>query len=98
MNEKMEAVKSGIKVSEGSTLLTGEAIPAYGLMVLIQAYAREINFGIQTSRIPLSRVAQQYGVTARSKKKALRELLKVWETNYGHEFEQTESIKRALVK
>lgn len=99
MNEKMEAVKAGVRpVGEGGLSITGEAVPAYALMLLIQSYAREITFGMQVTRVPLSRVAQQYGVTARSKKKALRELLMIWETTYGQPFEMSHNIERALAK
>jgi len=98
MNEQMEAVKAGLKPAGGGVVITGEAIPAYGLMVLIQAYALEINTGMKSSRGSLSWVAQGYGVTARSKKKALRELLAVWENTYGEPMELTHNITRALAK
>lgn len=97
MNEQMEAVKAGLEPVEGAVVITGEAIPAYGLMVLIQAYALEINTGMKSSHGSLSWVAQRYGVTARSKKKALRELLAVWENTYGEPM-LTHSITKALAK
>ena len=99
MNQKMQEVKAGIQpVGEGGMSITGEAIDAYRLMTLIQAYALEINTGMKAVRGSLSWVAQGYGVTARSKKKALRELLAVWENTYGEPFSITSNIQRALAK
>ena len=98
MNEQMEAVKAGIEVNpSGGMAITGDAIGAYRLMALIQAYALEINTGMKAMRNPLSWVAQGYGVTARSKKKALRELLVVWENTYGEPLEIA-SVVKALAK
>ena len=99
MNEQMEAVKAGIQVNpSGGMVITGDAIGAYRLTALIQAYALEINTGMKASRGSLSWVAQGYGVTARSKKKALRELLVVWENTYGEPFSITSNFQRALAK
>jgi hypothetical protein len=53
---------------------------------------------MKSSRGSLSWVAQRYGVTARSKKKALRELLAVWENTYGEPMELTHNITKALAK
>ena len=98
MNEQMEAVKAGVQVNpNGNMLITGDAIGAYRLMALIQAYALEINTGMKASRGSLSWVAQGYGVMARSKKKALRELLAVWQNTYGEPLEIA-SVAKALAK
>ena len=98
MNEQMEAVKAGLQVNpSGGMVITGDAIGAYRLTALIQAYALEINTGMKASRGSLSWVAQGYGVTARSKKKALRELLVVWENTYGEPLEIA-SVAKALAK
>jgi hypothetical protein len=53
---------------------------------------------MKATRIPLSRVALQYGVTARSKKKALAELMKVYQEIYGETLELGNSLVRALAK
>jgi hypothetical protein len=99
MNQKMQEVKEGTEVHEsGMVSLTGEAIDRYRLVTLISSYALEINTGMKATRIPLSRVAVQYGVTARSKKKALAELMKVYEEIYGETLELGNSLVRALAK
>jgi hypothetical protein len=99
MNEKMQAVREGTEVTEtGMVCLEGEAISRYRLVTLISSYALEINTGMKATRIPLSRVAEQYGVTARNKKKALTELLKIYEGTYGEPLELGNSLVRALAK
>jgi hypothetical protein len=95
----MQEVREGTEVTEtGMVCLTGEAIDRYRLVTLISSYALEINTGMKATRIPLSRVAVQYGVTARSKKKALVELMKVYEATYGETLELGHSLVRALAK
>ena len=86
MNEKLEAVIEGTQVDEAGTLLTGEAVPHAGFITLLHAYIFEINTGMKTCQVPLSYVAHQYGVTARNKKTALRQLVKIYEETYGVEF------------
>jgi len=99
MNSKMQEVREGTEVTEtGMVCLTGEAIDRYRLVTLISSYALEINTGMRATRIPLSRVAVQYGVTARNKKKALVELMKVYEEIYGEPLELGHSLERALAK
>ena len=95
----MQEVREGTEVTQtGMVCLTGEAIDRYRLVTLISSYALEINTGMRATRIPLSRVAVQYGVTARSKKKALVELMKVYEATYGEPLELGHSLVRALTK
>jgi hypothetical protein len=99
MNTKMQEVREGTEVhSTGTISLTGEAIDCFRLVTLISSYAMEINTGMRATRIPLSRVAEGYGVTARNKKKALAELLKVYEATYGEPLELTSAMVRALAK
>lgn len=88
MNEKAKAVAEGTEITEnGTAILTGEAIEHYRFSALITAYIAEIRTGMKVSRIPLSRVAEQYGVTARNKKTALRALLALYAETYGREFQ-----------
>jgi hypothetical protein len=95
----MQEVREGTEVhSTGTISLTGEAIDCFRLATLISSYALEINTGMRATRIPLSRVAEGYGVTARNKKKALAELLKVYEATYGEPLELGDSLVRALAK
>ena len=95
----MQEVREGTEIHEtGTVSLTGEAIDCFRLVTLISSYALEINTGMRATRIPLSRVAEGYGVTARNKKKALAELLKVYEATYGEPLELGHSLVRALAK
>lgn len=88
MNEKARAVAEGTEVSEhGSVMLTGEAIEHYRFALLISSYILEIKTGMRATRIPLSRVAAQYGVTARNKKTALRQLIAIYEETYGRKYD-----------
>jgi len=99
MNQKMQEVSEGTEVYEsGMVSLTGEAIDCFRLFTLITSYALEINTGMKATRIPLSRVAEGYGVSVRNKKKAMAELLKVYEATYGEPLELTHSMVRALAK
>lgn len=62
---------------------TPEGIAAYRLACLIRALRLEIKTGMKMTRFPLLRVAQQYGVTARTKAKALAALEALYEETYG---------------
>lgn len=62
---------------------TPEGIAHYRLAALISALRVEINTGLKVSRFPLLRVAQQHGVTARTKKAALKALEALYEETYG---------------
>lgn len=87
VNDKARAVAEGTEITEsGVAVLTGEAIDHYRFSALILAYVTEIRTGMKVSRIPLSRVAESYGVTARNKKTALRALLALYAETYGREF------------
>lgn len=68
-------------------LTTKYQIDGFRFSLLIQSYVTEIATGLKTSRIPLSRVAAEYGVTTRNKKKALAELLEIYEATYGKSYE-----------
>jgi len=99
MNEKMKAVCEGTEVLEtGSVCLTGEAISAYRLRLLISSYAMEIAYGMRTVRYPLSRVAAQYGVTVRSKKAAIKQLMAIYEETYGEPMDHSPAMEKALAK
>jgi hypothetical protein len=99
MNTKMQEVIEGTEVTEtGMVCLTGEAIEAYRLRLLISSYAMEIAHGIRTVRYPLSRVAAQYGVTVRSKKGAMKQLMAIYEETYGEPMEMSPAMEKALAK
>jgi len=68
-------------------LTTRYQIDGFRFSLLLQSYVTEIATGLKTSRIPLSRVAAEYGVTTRNKKKALAELLEIYEATYGKSYE-----------
>lgn len=68
-------------------LTTKYQIDGFRFSLLIQSYVTEIATGLKTSRIPLSRVAAEYGVTTRNKKKALAELLEIYKATYGKSYE-----------
>lgn len=88
MNDKARAVAEGTEVTEtGMVCLKGEAIEHYRFAVLISSYILEIKTGMRATRFPLSRVAAQYGVTARNKKTALRQLVALYEETYGRKFD-----------
>ena len=96
VNPNLQAVIDGTEATEtGGTLLTGEAISHMRVVSLLTGLAFEINSGMKMTRFPLTRVAEDYGVFARTKKKCLREMLKWYEDFYGVAF-QTESVTRAL--
>ena len=86
MNEKMEQVINGTQNDEFGTTLTGDAIDHLRFTTLLSSYIFEIKTGMKTCQVPLSYVASSYGVTARNKKTALRELLKIYEATYGVKF------------
>lgn len=62
---------------------TPEGIAAFRLACLIRALDTEIRTGLKVSRFPLLRVAEQYGVKARTKAKALEALEALYEATYG---------------
>lgn len=68
-------------------LTTRHQIDGFRFSLLIHSYQTEIATGMKVSRIPLSRVAAEYGVTTRNKKKALAELLEIYEATYGKPYE-----------
>lgn len=88
MNDKAQAVANGTDIDEyGNVMLTGDAIEHFRFTSLVTAYITEIRTGMKVTRIPLSRVAAQYGITARNKKTALRALLALYEETYGKKFD-----------
>lgn len=85
MNENLQAVIDGTE-SDGegrATLLTGGAIEHMRIVALISGLVFEINTGMKMTRFPLTRVAESYGVFAKTKKKCLREMLAYYEKFYG---------------
>lgn len=71
-------------------LTTKYQIDGFRFSLLLQSYVTEIaNPGLRVCRIPLSRVAAEYGVTTRNKKKALAELLAIYEATYGKPYEDS---------
>ena len=99
MNPNMQEVINGTEVTEtGMVCLQGEAIERYRLHLLISAYGMEIAHGIKTVRYPLSRVAEQYGVTIRSKKGAMKALMAIYEETYGEPCPQSPAVEKALAK
>ena len=82
-NENLQSVIDGTHKDEGGTLLTGGAIDHLRVVSLISSLVFEINTGMKMTRFPLTRVAESYGVFAKTKKKCLREMLKFYEDTYG---------------
>ena len=70
-------------------LTTRYQIDGFRFSLLIQSYITEIVTGMKTANIPLSRVAAEYGVTTRNKKKALAELLEIYEATYGDSYKDS---------
>ena len=97
MNEKLNAVIEGTNVDDYGTTLTGDAIEHARIITLLSGYILEITTGMKMCRIPLSRVAEQYGVTARNKKTALRQLIKIYEDTYGVDYTHPR-LNKALEK
>jgi hypothetical protein len=98
MNDKARAVAEGTEITEtGMVCLQGEAIDHYAFVTLLSGYILEITTGMKMTRIPLSRVAERYGVTARNKKTALRQLVEIYEETYGREFDHPR-LELALAK
>jgi hypothetical protein len=99
MNQKMQEVINGTEVTEtGMICLEGEAIERYRLHLLISSYSMEIVHNARTLRYPLSRVAEQYGVTVRSKKGAMKALMAIYEKTYGEPVPMNSLMERALAK
>jgi len=96
-NENLQAVIDGTSVDEGGTLLTGGAIDHLRVVSLISSLVFEINTGMKMTRFPLTRVAEDYGVFAKTKKKCLREMLKWYENHYGVPYEGPR-VAEALAK
>jgi hypothetical protein len=96
-NENLQAVINGTNTDGGGTVLTGEAISHMRVISLLTGLAFEINTGMKMTRFPLTRVAEDYGVYAKTKKKCLREMMKWYEGYYGVPFE-AESVAQALGK
>lgn len=82
-NENLQAVINGTTTNEGGTLLTGDAISHMRVVSLISGLVFEINTGMKMTRFPLTRIAEDYGVFAKTKKKCLREMLAWYENFYG---------------
>ena len=97
VNENLQAVIDGTNTDGGGTVLTGEAISHMRVISLLTGLAFEINTGMKMTRFPLTRVAEDYGVYAKTKKKCLREMMKWYEGYYGVPFE-AESVAQALGK
>lgn len=62
---------------------TPEGIAAVRLLTLIHALRVEVNTGMKVSPFPLTKTARQYGVTARTKKQCLTELVALYEQTTG---------------
>lgn len=82
-NENLQAVINGTESDTYGTTLTGEAIPHMRVITLISSLVFEINTGMKMTRFPLTRIAEDYGVYAKTKKKCLREMLAWYENYYG---------------
>lgn len=66
-----------------STIDTAEGIAAIRLLSLIHALNLEIKTGLKVSPFPLTKVAQQYGATSKTKKGCLDHLIKRYEELTG---------------
>lgn len=99
-NENLQSVIDGTKVYEGGgALLTGGAIEHARIACLITSLVFEINTGMKMTRFPLTRVAEQYGIVAKTKKKCLREVLAYYKKFYGVEWDDTNGrVAKALAK
>ena len=98
-NENLQEVINGTKSDEYGTTLTGGAIEHARMVTLISSLALEINTGMKVTRFPLTGVAEQYGVYARTKKKCLREMLAVYKKHYGVDYrDENGRCAKALAK
>ena len=97
VNENLQAVIDGTNTDGGGTVLTGEAISHVRVVSLILGLAFEVKTGMKMTRFPLTRVAEDYGVYARTKKKCLREMLVWYKGFYGVPYE-SDAVKEALGK
>ncbi|CAB4156027.1 hypothetical protein UFOVP658_39 [uncultured Caudovirales phage] len=95
VNQNLQAVIDGTNTDGGGTVLTGEAISHVRVVSLILGLAFEIKTGMKMTRFPLTRVAESYGVFAKTKKKCLREMLAWYENFYGVPYE-SDAVKEAL--
>ena len=86
-NENLQAVIDGTESDTYGTTLTGGAISHMRVISLISGLVFEINTGMKMTRFPLTRVAEDYGVFAKTKKKCLREMLAWYENFYGVPYE-----------
>jgi hypothetical protein len=82
-NRNLQAVIDGTTTDEAGTMLTGDAISHMRVISLISGLVFEINTGMKMTRFPLTRIAEDYGVFAKTKKKCLREMLAWYEDFYG---------------
>jgi hypothetical protein len=95
VSQNLQAVIDGTNTDGGGTVLTGEAISHLRVVSLISGLAFEIKTGGKMTRFPLTRVAESYGVFAKTKKKCLREMLAWYENFYGVPYE-SDTVKEAL--
>jgi hypothetical protein len=82
-NENLQSVIDGTESDTYGTTLTGGAISHLRVRTLISSLVFEINTGMKMTRYPLTRVAEEYGVFAKTKKKCLREMLAWYQEHYG---------------
>jgi len=73
-------------MSNGYIIDTPEGIAHFRFCAVIRALRLEINTGMAMSRFPILSVCRQYGVTARTKVKALAEMEALYEETYGHPY------------
>lgn len=64
----------------------GTEVSVFQFRMLIHYYIFEITTGIRACRIPLSRVARNFGVNTTNKKKALAQLLANYEATMGEPY------------
>lgn len=99
-NSNLQAVIDGTETYEdGGAMLTGGAIEHARIVTLISSLALEINTGMKMTRFPLTRVAEQYGIFAKTKKKCLREMLAYYKKFYGVDYRDEKGrCAKALAK
>lgn len=69
---------------DGHTVVTGEHVDVYRLLLLIKAFDLEIKTGIKMARgAALTITAQQYGVHARTKKQCREQLANIYKNITG---------------
>lgn len=85
-NENLQAVIDGTESDSSGTMLTGAAIDHARIVTLISSLAFEINTGMKMTRFPLTRIAEDYGIFAKTKKKCLREMLAYYKKFYGVDY------------